>query len=195
MDDNGEVGGEEFDGDGYQDDTEELAEDEDHLVAEPALEFLEEADDDIVDDDVEQEGEEDVDGGILGAEREERGDGAGTGNEREGDGDDGGSRAHALVLDEFASHDHLEGEQEEHEGTRDGEGGDVDAEEVEEGFAGEEEEQEEAEGHAGGVEGFDVLAAVLHADEDGDGTGDVDDGEHDDEGADNFDDVDLMQYL
>ena len=69
---------------------------------------------------------------------------------------------------------------------------DVDAEEVEQRLAGEEEGHEETQGHARGLQGLDVLAAVLHADEDGNGTGDVDDGEHDDERAENLDDVNLM---
>jgi hypothetical protein len=192
VDNDGDVVGEEFDGDGQQDDAEELAQHEDHLVAQPALDSLQQDEHHIVDDDVQQEAEHDVDGGVLGAEREEGGDGAGAGDEGEGHGDDAGAGAGALVLDELAPHDHLQGQEKEHEGSGHGEGGDVDAEEVEQRLAHEEEGHEESQGHARGLQGLDVFAAVLHADEDGNGACDVDDGEHDDERAENLDDVYLM---
>ena len=187
MDDDGDIVGEEFQGDGQEYDAEELAEHIDHLVAEPALEFFQHSDDDIVDDDVEEEADEDIHRGVLGAEGEQGGDGAGAGDEGEGHGDDGGSRAGTFVLNKLSSHDHFQGQEEEHEGSGDGEGVDVDAEEVEDGFAGEEEDEEESESHAGGLQRFDVLTAVFHADKDGNGPCDVDDGVHHDEDADDLD--------
>lgn len=192
VDDDGEVGGEEFDRDGQQDDAEEFAQHEHHLVAQPALQFFEQADDDIVDDDVEQQAQHDVDRGVFGAEGDEGRDGTRAGDEREGDGHDAGACPDAFVLDEFAPHDHFQRQQEEHEGTRHGEGGDVDAEQVEQRLAHEEEDQEEQQRHRGGLEGVDVLALVLHADEDGDGARDVDDSEHHDEHADYLYEADLL---
>ena len=192
-DDDGDIVGEKLQGDSQQNDAEELTKHIDHLVAQPALEFFEESDDDIVDDDIQQEADEDVHRSIFGAEREEGGDGSGTSDEGEGHGNDGGSRAGTLVLDELASHHHLQGQKEKHEGTGDGEGVDVNAEEVEDGFAGEEEDQEEAEGHAGGLQRLDMLATVFHADKNGDGARDIDDGVHHDEDADNLDKIDVTK--
>ena len=65
-----DVAGKEFQGDGQQNDAEEFAQHKHHLVAEPAVQGLEEANDDVVDDDVGEEAEHDIHRGVFGTQRE-----------------------------------------------------------------------------------------------------------------------------
>ena len=188
--DGGNVAGKELDSHGQQDDTEELAEHVDDVGSEPMGDFVEVAQDKVVDDDVDGQANHDVDGGVFGAQRDEGRDGAWTRDEWEGDRHDAGARGGGLVLDNVASENHLESKDEEHHGAGHGERRHVDAEESQQGLADDKEAHKEQQGSDGGMQGLDGGAFVAHGDEDGDGARDVDDSEHDEEGAENLNDAD-----
>lgn len=182
----GNVAGKQFDGHSQQDDSEELPQHIDDVGPQPMGDFVKVAQDEEVDDDVGGQANHDVDGLVLGMERDEGRDGSRSGNEGEGDGDDACTRRGGFVLDDVAPEYHLEGEDEEHHGAGHSEGGHVDAEEVQQGVAEEVEADEEHQGGGGGLQGFDLRPFLAHGHKDGDGTRDVDDGEHDEEGAENL---------
>ena len=151
-------------------------------------------DDDVVQQDVEQQGDDDVDNGIVGSQREQGRQCTWTCNQREGDGDDAGTAFASLVLDDFASENHLHGEDEQHECACHGKRFLVDAEEFQQGVTGKEESQKQGQGRQTGLSRLDGLVLSLHAHEDGDGAEDVNDGSHDDKGAKDFYKVDLREH-
>ena len=190
--DAGDAAGEELDAHGQQDDAEELAQHVDDVGAQAVGDLVEEADDKVVEHDIEQQTDEDVDGGILGAERDEGRDSAGSSDEGEGHRHHAGAARGAVVLDDLAAEHHLQRQDEEHQGASHGEGGRVDAEEAQQAVADEVEGHEEQQCHHGGLQGLDGLALLAHGDEDGDRARDVDDGEHHQEGAEYLNKIDLL---
>ena len=100
----------------------------------------------------------------------------------------------ALVLDDFATENHLDGQDEQHKRTRHGKRSHIDAEELEQRVAGEEERQEQPQGRQAGLSRLDGLVLRLHAHEDGNGAEDVDDGGHHDERAEDFHEVDATEH-
>ena len=182
-----EVARKELDGHGQEDDAEEFSQDIDDVGSEPVGDFVEVAQHDVVDHDIEEETYHDVDRLVLGMERDEGCDGARPGDEGKGDGHDAGTRRGGFVLDDITPQNHLEGQDEEHHGAGNGKGGHVDAEEAQQGIAEEIESDEEQQCDTCGLEGFDFRPLVAHRDEDGDGARDVDDGKHHEEGAEYLD--------
>ena len=96
------VVGEEFDGHRQKDNPKELPQHIDDIGAQPSADFIEIAQHDVVDDDVDGQADHDVHGGLSCIERDKGGDGSGSGNEREGDGNDAGTRRGGLVFDDVA---------------------------------------------------------------------------------------------
>ena len=182
----GQVAGEKLYGHGQQDDAEELAQHVDDIGTEPVGDFIEVAQHEEVNEDVQRQTDHDVDGGIFGVQRDEGGDGTRTGDEGKGDGHDAGARRGGLVLDDVASQYHLEGQYEKHHGARDGKRWHVDAEQFEQRVAQKIEANEENQRRQRSLEGLDLRTFVAHRYEDGDGASDVDDGKHDKESAEYF---------
>ena len=108
----GDVGGEELDGDGEEDDAEELAEDVDPSLAEDSFGYVEVSEYEIDYDHVEQYRHYDVLDVVLGSQGEDGGKGSGSGYEREYDGYDSGGAARSLVLEYLDVQDHLAGKYE-----------------------------------------------------------------------------------
>ena len=178
---------EHIDGHGEKDDPEEFTDNEDEILAQQILNFVQIADNDIVENDVQKQPDQDVDHGIVGAEREQGCDGTRTSDERESNGDDACAAAVGLVFDDIAPQNHLHGEDEQHQRARHCERGLVDAEEPEKRVACEEEDQKESQSREAGLHRLDVLILLPDAHKDGDGTQNIDDGEHHDKRAENLD--------
>ena len=83
---------EKLNGHGQKDDTEELPQHIDDVGAQPMADFVEIAQHDVVNDDIECQPDHDVHRGVLRMKRDEGGDGTGSGDEGEGDGNDAGTR-------------------------------------------------------------------------------------------------------
>ena len=119
---------EHIDRDGEQNHAEELAENENQGWPEQILDFVEIADDHVVQGDVKEKANEDVHDGVVGTEGEQTREGARSCDERERHRHDARAAAHVLVLDDFASQNHLHREDEQHKRARHSEGCGVDAE-------------------------------------------------------------------
>lgn len=192
--DAGDAASKEFNGHGEQDDTEEFAQHIDHVCTQFVGDLVEEADDEIVKYDIQEKTDEDVHRGILSPQGYEGSDSTRSSDERERYRHHAGAAGGGLVLYYLATQNHLESEDEEHQGAGDSEGSRVDTEEVEECVAHEIERHEEDKSHEGSLERLDGLALIAHRDEDRNGACDVDDGEHNKEGAEDLYDINLLKH-
>jgi hypothetical protein len=174
LDESPGVGGEDLDGDGQQDDPEELADGQEAAAAEQTCNPVERpkgaVDDGQVDDDAGQDCEQVV----VGLQRDHRRQRPRAGDEGEGDGHDGAGTGVAVGLEELMAQDHLEAQDEDHHRAAHGERLDVESQDAEEAFPREEEEEHEASGDEGGAEFADAAHLVLQRDQEGDGADDVD---------------------
>ncbi len=161
VDDAAEVGGEKFDTDGQQDDTKEFAQDGYEGAAQDVFEFVDVAEHQIVDADVDEQCNKDVDVAVFGSERDDGGESPGSGNEREGYGHHGRAAVAGIVFEDLHSQYHLEGHDEKDYGARYGKRLDVDAEELQGGIAQKEEDDKNQQRDECGVEGMEFVAAVL----------------------------------
>ena len=138
----GNVGGEELDGDGEEDDAEELAEDVDPSLAEDSFCNVEVSEYEIDDDHVEQYRHDDVLDVVLGPQGQDGGEGSGSGYEREDDGHDGGGASWPLVFEYLYIQNHLAGQYEDDDRAGYGKRLDIYAEEGQYGVSKEQKQQE-----------------------------------------------------
>lgn len=192
--DAGDAASKEFNGHGEQDDTKEFAQHIDHVRTQFVGDLVEVADDKIVEYDIQEKTDEDVHRGILSPQGYEGSDGTRSSDEGERYRHHASATGCGLVLYYLATQHHLEGEDEEHQSAGDSEGSRVDTEEVEECIAHEIERHEEDKSHEGSLERLDGLALIAHRDEDRNGACDVDDGEHNKEGAEDLYDINLLKH-
>ena len=183
VDEAAEVGGEQFHADGQQNDTEEFTEDGDECAAKETLQAVDIAQHKVVDNNVDEQGNEDVHVVILGTEGDDGGQCPRSRNEREGDRDYGRAPAGGIVLEDFHPQNHLESHDEQYNGTRNGKGLDVDTEQFQGRIAQKEEDDKDEQRDEGCVERMELVAAVFEGEKDGDGTRDVDDGKEDQKGT------------
>ena len=194
MDNHQDVVDEHIDGHGEQNHPEELTDNEDEICAQQFLDLVQIADNEEIQDDVQKQSNQNVDHRVVGAEGEQGSDGAGAGDKRERHWHNACTTTVGLVLDDVAPQNHLEGEDEKHYGTRDGERRHVNAKEFEQSISQKIEADKEQQGGERGLQRFDFCPLFAHGDKDGDGARDVNDGEHHEESAEYFYKVDLSEH-